>query len=139
MLVVPKCIAVWFKFPPFVTYTLIGLFHPKFSVHALNYLTSMFLSPKQLQLNHLAWVLLHVIHWSPAHQMLQAMWQVYTKKFSGSVEMVVNSMTFSLIFFKRWNLLVPGILEMEYWDLSNLKTHFSQIASKSIVKRLIQK
>ena len=34
--------------------------------------------------------------------------------------MVCNPMTFSLIFLKKWNLLIPGILEMESQDLSNL-------------------
>ena len=33
--------------------------------------------------------------------------------------MVCNPMTLSLIFLKKWNLLVPGILEMESQDLSN--------------------
>ena len=33
--------------------------------------------------------------------------------------MVCNPMTLSLIFFKKWNLFVPGILEMESQDLSN--------------------
>ena len=34
--------------------------------------------------------------------------------------MVCNPMAFSLIFFKKWNLLVPRILEMESQDLFNL-------------------
>ena len=34
--------------------------------------------------------------------------------------MVCNLIMFSLVVFKKWNLLVPGMLEMESQDLFNL-------------------